>query len=165
MASVNSPTRLFKDRDDLTSVIVVLPSGSMVEIIDTADSFLHVRYEGDLGYILTRHAGLVSLPADNTIMPVADEPGDTASEPQGNNETYGRLAYLTDKYGESTGKKIYERKLWKGMSGEMIIDSWGNPAKISRVISGNNVREEWSYNKTWLFLSNDRLTEWGPAKE
>jgi len=164
-ASVNFSTRLFKDRDDLTSVIVVVPSGSMVEIIDTADTFLHVRYEGTEGYIMMRHASPVAIPVASPSIPAVDEADDTASEPQGITGSYTRLAYLTDKYGDSTGKKIYERKLWKGMTGEMIIDSWGNPLKISRIISGNNVREEWSYNRTWLFLSNDRLTEWGPAKE
>ena len=51
------------------------------------------------------------------------------------------------------------------MTGEMIIDSWGNPSKISRVISGDNIRKEWSYSNTWLFLSNDRLTEWGPSRD
>ncbi len=165
MASVNFSTRLFKDRDDLTSVILVVPSGSMVEIIDTTGAYIYVLYEGTEGYILARHA----TPADNTGV-IYKETADTevsqvATEQQDYSVAYDRLGYLTDKYGEETGKRIYERKIWKGMTGEMIVDSWGNPAKISRVISGNNIREEWSFGKTWLFLSNDRLTEWGPERD
>lgn len=165
LASVNFSTRLFKDRDDLTSVMVVIPSGSMVEIIDTAGSYIFVRYEGSDGYIQSRHASPAASPADITRQTENTEASQDATEPQYNSATYDRSAYLTDKYGEETGKRIYERKIWKGMTGEMIIDSWGNPSKISRVISGDNIREEWSYSNTWLFLSNDRLTEWGPARD
>ncbi len=164
-ASVNFSTRLFKDKDDLTSVIIVVPSGSMVEVIDTADSFLRVRYEGTEGFIQARHASLADIPARETPEMVNKDVSGIAPDKQDDSGIYDRLGYLTDKYGEGAGKRIFEKKIWKGMTGEMIIDSWGNPSKISRVISGDNVREEWSYNKTWLFLSNDRLTEWGPAKE
>ena len=165
LATVTFSTRLFKDRDDLTSVMVVIPSGSMVEIMDTAGSYIFVRYEGSEGYIQSRHASPVASPADITRETVNIEASQDVTEPQYSSATYDRSAYLTDKYGEETGKRIYDRKIWKGMTGEMIIDSWGNPSKISRVISGDNIREEWSYSNTWLFLSNDRLTEWGPSRD
>jgi hypothetical protein len=55
-------------------------------------------------------------------------------------------------------------KIWKGMTAEMVQDSWGVPQKINRVISGNNIREEWIYRNSWLFFENDRLIEWGPVR-
>ena len=55
-------------------------------------------------------------------------------------------------------------KIWKGMSAEMVRDSWGSPSKINRVI-GNNVREEWVYRNTWLFIENNTLVDWGPVKQ
>jgi hypothetical protein len=55
-------------------------------------------------------------------------------------------------------------KIWKGMTAEMVQDSWGSPRKIDRVINGNDVNEKWTYSKSWLYIENDRLVEWGPVR-
>ena len=57
--------------------------------------------------------------------------------------------------------RLITGKIWKGMSSEMVRDSWGRPIKINRVISGNTIKEEWIYKNTWLFLKDDYLVEWG----
>ena len=46
----------------------------------------------------------------------------------------------------------------------MVQDSWGSPRKIDRVINGNDVNEKWTYSKSWLYIENDRLVEWGPVR-
>jgi hypothetical protein len=46
----------------------------------------------------------------------------------------------------------------------MILDSWGNPKKINRIISGNVIKEEWIFRNTWLYIENDILAEWGPIR-
>ena len=43
--------------------------------------------------------------------------------------------------------RIIAGKIWKGMNSEMVKDSWGNPEKINRIISGNVIKEEWIYQK------------------
>jgi hypothetical protein len=53
-------------------------------------------------------------------------------------------------------------KVWRGMLSEMVRDSWGEPQKINRVISGNTVKEEWIFRNTWLYIENNYLVEWGP---
>jgi hypothetical protein len=60
--------------------------------------------------------------------------------------------------------KLMAGKIWKGMSAEMIKDSWGSPRKINRVISGNLIKEEWIFKNTWLYIENDILADWGPIR-
>ncbi len=163
-ATLTAATRLFKDKDDLTSVILVIPSGTVVTVLESADTYLKVVYEGNEGFILARHAVIDK----KSIVPEkAPEPESfTAVEEEAEKKVFhSRIEYLQDKYGEGIGQRIFDNKIWKGMSGEMVIDSWGSPRKISRVISGNDIKEEWFYNRSWLYILNDRLTEWGPVKE
>ena len=61
--------------------------------------------------------------------------------------------------------RLIAGKIWKGMSGEMVRDSWGKPLKINRVISGNTVKEEWIYKTTWLYIEDDLLMTWGPVQK
>ena len=60
--------------------------------------------------------------------------------------------------------RLIAGKIWKGMSAEMVKDSWGVAEKINRVINGNVVKEEWIFRTTWLFFENNALVEWGPRK-
>ena len=59
--------------------------------------------------------------------------------------------------------RLIAGKIWKGMTTDMVQDSWGTPKKINRVISGNIVKEEWIYMNSWLLFENDTLSEWGPV--
>jgi hypothetical protein len=56
-------------------------------------------------------------------------------------------------------------KIWKGMSSEMVKDSWGKAEKVNRVINGNVINEEWIYKNSWLYFENNTLVEWGPRKK
>jgi hypothetical protein len=167
-ATLKSASRLFKDKDDLTSVIMVIPQDSVVDVLPGSyDTFLHVIFEGNEGYIYARHAEISKTPA--LEKPVA--PQLSAQEQRSGQEArpvqkqaLSRYEYLENKYGPSLAIKLYEGKIWKGMHSQLVKDSWGSPKKINRVISGNIVKEEWIYNKTWLYFQNSTLAEWGPAK-
>ena len=78
--------------------------------------------------------------------------------------TISRFTYLENKYGTNVAARINAGKIWKGMNGEMVRDSWGNPEKINRVISSNTVKEDWTYKSTMLYFENNRLVNWGPRK-
>jgi hypothetical protein len=60
--------------------------------------------------------------------------------------------------------RLIAGKIWKGMTGEMVRDSWGKPSKINRVISSNTIKEEWIYRSTWLYIEDDVLMTWGPVQ-
>jgi hypothetical protein len=169
-ATVKSATRLFKDKTDLTSVILVIPVDSTVNVLGSDDTFMYVSYNGIEGYIYSRHAEVnrnvaVTKPASGTEEQVIDQDQSAQTErPVQQRQRMSRYEYLVSKYGELMAAKLYEGKIWKGMPGQMIRDSWGSPKKINRVISDNNIREEWIYQKTWLYLQNDELVQWGPTK-
>jgi hypothetical protein len=55
-------------------------------------------------------------------------------------------------------------KIWRGMSADMVRDSWGAPLKINRAI-GEIVKEEWIYKNSWLYIENNTLVEWGPIRK
>jgi hypothetical protein len=167
-ATLTSATRLFKDRDDLTSVIMVIPKDSVVVVLaGSFDPFLHVVFEGNEGYIYARHAGInkTSVPAipSASLSSVQEEGYGQEARPV-QIQADSRYDYLEKKYGTSLASRLYERKIWKGMHSQLVKDSWGSPKKITRTISGNIVKEEWTYGSTWLYFQNSTLTEWGPVK-
>ncbi len=168
-ATLTSASRLFKDKDDLTSVIVIIPSGTVVDIINSDSTYLYVAYEEDEGYIFRKHATISSAPVASTAgeeragvvsqSRPADRPVQQAQRP-----VTDRRTWLTNKYGSDIASRMMAMKVWKGMTAEMVQDSWGTPRKINRVISGNDIKEEWIYSSSWLYIENDRLVEWGPVR-
>lgn len=168
-ATLKSASRLFTDKNDLTSVILIIPSGVTVDVIDYDDTYMHIVYDNQEGYILSKHATLdMPQPKNESIkqqnqLVTTDNTARQIQPRQQREES--RYTYLSNKYGPNVASRLYEGKIWKGMTAEMVRDSWGNPRKINRVINGNNIKEEWIYSNTWIFIQNDRLLEWGPIKK
>ncbi len=163
-ALTKASTRLFREKEDLTTVIMIIPKGSTVNVVGSDSTYFHILFEDNDGYILRRHAVLedpidVSRPAIQKAEPVQAEKPVVQQEQQ-----QSRFSYLEDKYGSGMAAKLIAGKIWKGMSSDMITDSWGKPQKLNRVISGNIVKEEWIYKNTWLYLENETLIEWGPIQ-
>jgi hypothetical protein len=164
-ATITSATRIFSDKNDLTSVIMVIPKGSVVEVIGSDSTYFHVLFEDSDGYIYRRHAELNKTAEAPQPVIQKNETYARKSQPEsGRQRQQNRLAYLEEKYGTAMAAKLAAGKIWKGMNAEMIKDSWGTPLKVNRVISGNTVKEELVYKSSWLYLENDRLIEWGPVK-
>ncbi len=162
-ATLRSASRLFKDKDDLTSVIMVIPQDSVVDVLGSDSTFIHVVFEGNEGYIYARHAE-INKPVIIQLPAVQPEKYSQESRPV-QKQKISRYEYLENKYGPSMAGRLYEGKIWKGMSAQMVKDSWGSPKKINRVISGNIVKEEWFYDNTWLHFQNSTLAGWGPVKD
>jgi hypothetical protein len=164
IATLKSATRLFGAKNDLTTVIMVLPSGSEMEILDSDSTYLHVYFEDYEGYIYKDRAVIseAPLPVETAPEIIEEEPIQQTQPVQ--EHKVSRFTYLENKYGSNMAAKLIAGKIWKGMSAEMIIDSWGNPKKINRVISGNVIKEEWIFRNTWLYLENDILADWGPIR-
>jgi hypothetical protein len=167
-ATLKSATRLFGEKDDLTSVILIIPSGSVVNVIGSDSTYLHVIYEEDEGYIFKRHAVMNEPVVETKPVEQKQEPvQEVTTEPQQQQQQQqqvSRFTYLENKYGTNMAAKLIAGKIWKGMSSEMVRDSWGKPQKINRVIGDNIIREEWIYKSSWLYIENDFLVEWGPIR-
>jgi len=162
-ATLKSPSRLFATKDDLTSVILIIPADSVVSVLDSDSTYLHVVFEENEGYIFNRHLVFDKIPA-KVQQPVQSQPSieetQSVKEPQ-----QSRFSYLENKYGSNMADRLISGKIWKGMNSEMVKDSWGTAEKINRVISGNIIKEEWIFRNTWLYFENNTLLEWGPVKK
>ena len=160
-ATVKTSTRLFKEKDDLTSVIIIIPSGSVVSVLDSDSTYFYVVYDENEGYIFRKHAVLDKTPASFKEMQSSQAPDVQTEQPQADS----RYEALESKYGASMAARLYAGKIWKGMNSEMARDSWGAAQKINRVVSGNTIKEEWIYRSTWLYFENNTLIQWGPVKQ
>jgi hypothetical protein len=162
-ATLKSSSRLFKTKDDLTSVIMIIPSGSKVNILDSDSAYLHVVFEENEGFILTRHAVIDKTPVNKPQ--TIEQPQPEVQVQPGQKQVMSRLSYLENKYGSNIASKIVAGKIWKGMNAEMVTDSWGIPQKINKVTGGSIRKEEWIFKNTWLYFENNTLTEWGPLNK
>ncbi len=162
-ATMTAASRLFKNPDDLTSVILIIPKGSQVIVLGSDSTYLNVNYNSNEGFIFRKHASIDKKMSDIKA-PVKEETADEQPVDQPEQKEMSRFAWLENKYGTSMAARINSGKIWKGMNAEMVRDSWGRPDKIKREISGNNVKEEWIYETTWLYLENNTLVEWGPIR-
>jgi hypothetical protein len=164
-AIISKATRLFGSKDDLTSVIMIVPAGDTVDVIGSDSTYFHIIYQESEGYIFKRHATIKNIIA--YVAPVSQQRSNVQEEQpvQQQQQQISRFSYLENKYGTSMAARLISGKIWKGMTTGMVQDSWGSPKKINRVINGNVIKEEWIYNNTWIYFENDMLTEWGPVKE
>jgi hypothetical protein len=158
-AKLKASARLFSVKYDLTSVIMVIPSGTVVNVIGSDSTYYKVTYGDDEGYIYRKDAILTADPAPEKT--VAQQPAVNNSQPQ--EKQVDRFTYLDNKYGTTVAAKMFAGKIWKGMTAEMILDSWGKPQKVNRTIDVEIIREEWIYKNSWLFIENNSLIDWGPV--
>jgi hypothetical protein len=160
---LTNSSRLFASKDDLTSVILIIPADSVVTVLDIDSTYLHVVFEDNEGYIFNRHVVLNKIQVQNQ-QSIQDQPSARQTEPV-EDQQQSRYSYLENKYGTNMASRLITGKIWKGMNSDMVKDSWGMAEKINRIISGNVVKEEWIFKNTWLYFENNTLLEWGPVKK
>ena len=161
--TLKNSSRLFASKDDLTSVILIIPADSIVTVLDADSTYLHVVFEDNEGYIFNRHVVLNRVAVKNQ-QAYQTQPSAQQTEPIGDQQQ-SRFSYLENKYGSNMASRLMTGKIWKGMNSDMVKDSWGIAEKINRIISGNVVKEEWIFRNTWLYFENNTLLEWGPVKK
>jgi hypothetical protein len=162
-ATLKSSSRLFAAKDDLTTVILIIPADSVVSVLDSDSTYFHVIFEDNEGYIFKRHAVLNKVPV-NSRPSIQSQQAAEQSQPI-QDQQQSRFSYLENKYGTNMAARLISGKIWKGMNSEMVADSWGTAEKINRVINGNIVKEEWIFKNTWLYFENNTLVEWGPVRK
>lgn len=161
IATLKNASRLFADKMDLTSVILIIPADSVADVISTDSTYLKVAYNDYEGYIFRRDAILSNAPAEPAA--AAGQNSDQQVDQNAQSQKVSRFTYLENKYGTNMAARLAAGKIWKGMSAEMVMDSWGKPQKINRIM-GDVIKEEWIYRNTWLYIENNTLVEWGPTE-
>jgi len=157
---LKSASRLFGAKDDLTSVIFIVPAGDTVLVTGSDSTYYHVLYQDTSGYLLRKHLKVQNLPFVSAVQ----DQQQNIQDAQQNSDQGNRFSYLENKYGTSMAARIIAGKIWKGMTTGMVRDSWGNPGKINRVVESTIIKEEWIYSNSWLFFENDVLIQWGPVR-
>lgn len=153
-AVVNETARLFSDKDNISSVILYIPADSIVEILGSEDDFFLVRFKNIEGFIFQRKVrGYENIRNSFFEPPKADNTGNITTSDT-------RLSELIHKYGAERGRKIAQHKIWRGMTREMVIDSWGKPRAINVYGTRMTRREEWVYNRYTLIFENGVLSRW-----
>ncbi len=164
-AKLKQATRLFEFKDDLTSVIEVLPAGISVIVTGSDEDYYKVKYDDYEGYIFKKHADLEMTQPENIEVPEQEARQQEDARENEPAREMTRFEYLEKKYGTRLAAQMNAGKIWKGMTSQMVLDSWGQPQKINRSVSGNISREEWIYRNTWLFIENNILIDWGPIRK
>jgi len=167
-ATIKGSPRLFGDKDDLTSVIMIIPEGSTVEVVRPDSVYTLVRYDGTEGYVKSDKLGAPPEVVNIEPAPVAQPVAAAESQQQAGAQEYtasaDRYEILVTKYGPDIGNRLYQHKVWKGVSTDMALDSWGKPIQINRMYVDQSVDEEWIYSKKYLYFRDGILIEWGPVK-
>jgi len=173
--------RLFADKDDLTSVIQIIPDGTVVEAVSADTVFTLIRLGDVQGYVKSDRL-TAALPVVSTTQPVTQpvqeapvlqpvtEPVQEAAPVQPYADVQNRqipterYQALSEKYGADLGLRLYQHKVWKGITSDMARDSWGKPKQINRMYVDTSVDEEWVYSRSYLYFRDGVLIEWGPVK-
>jgi cell division protein FtsB len=64
------------------------------------------------------------------------------------------------KYGEEIGNRIAYKRIWKGMTDEMVKDGWGEPDRIEKNVEAWGVFTQWIYGDVIFFFRDGTLTDW-----
>lgn len=160
--------RLFADKEDLSSVIQIIPDGTVVEAISADTLFTLIRLGEVEGYVKSDRL-TAALPVVTTtqpeVQPVQEAaPVQPVTDVQARQISTDRFQTLVDKYGTDLASKIYQHKVWKGITSDMARDSWGKPKQINKMYVDNSIDEEWIYSKSYLYFRDGVLIEWGPVK-
>lgn len=144
-----STTRFFSDMDNLSAVIQMIPENVEVQVFEPIGDYYSAYFDGSYGYLFISKVEPVNF--DPEIFIITPEPLSAEQD---------KYAFLVQKYGKEDADQIIARKVWKGMTKDMILDSWGKPRQIDRYIGKTTVKEEWYYRTRVLFVQDGKLVGW-----
>ena len=154
----NSVCRLFADVGNTSSVMTYIQEGTAVQVEEKYGDYYFIKYDSTGGFVLVEKIDLMS---DAEYKDYSVQPEQTPQDANyQQNVPADRYNMLVQKYGEQTGKALFELKIWKGIDHNMVRDSWGKPFQVSREIKGSYVYEEWDYPKSRLIFRDGVLVDW-----
>jgi hypothetical protein len=168
LVTTTSVCRLMTDPDNTRTTTAYIPTNTELTVLEIKGEFILVTYNEGQGYINSNKVEYKnSAPQPQqpqqtqyTQSPTVDSEIDYMSP----EFQKARFEILVEKYGLESAKALYNHKIWKGISHNMVRDSWGKPLEIRRTINSSRVTEEWIYKKHKLVFIDDVLSQWGPVK-
>ncbi len=147
LVETQSTVRFFKDMDNFSSVMAYIPAGEVVEVFEEIDEYYSAGYQGGKGYVMK-----------SKVKPLNFSLRQQGSEVPAQKKD--RWTYLVNKYDSKTAQALFEHKIWKGMSTQMALDSWGYPKRMERYMGSDPRYEEWKYTNYLLIFSRSQLIQW-----
>ncbi len=144
-----STTRFFSDIENMSSVIQMIPENVEVQVFEPIGEYYSAYFDGSYGFLFISKVDPVNF--DPEVFQVKPEPLTAEQD---------KYAFLVQKYGQENADQIMARKVWKGMTKDMVLDSWGKPRQIDRYIGKTSVKEEWYYKTRVLFIQDGKLVGW-----
>ena len=92
---------------------------------------------------------------------------EAAIEKEKKKEALARKKYLCRKYGEEIGVRLWQGRLWIGMTSDMLLEQKGRPSKTKRTVYKNKTKNRWYYlsangRRAYLtvILENGKVVSW-----
>ncbi len=155
-AVTSSGCRLYSDIGNLSSVITIIPADTRIFIVDIMDEYYYIKTKVNQGFVKKSKI--------NPDQSFFKKPPEVKTQQDTVTGFSNKLEYLRYTYGWETAQKIFDHKIWRNMTTNMVEDSWGRPDKINRLIKSGQVKEKWFYPSTYLIFMNDKLIDWGPVE-
>lgn len=67
---------------------------------------------------------------------------------------------LIKKYGKESGGRVASGSIWKGMTEQMLIDSWGKPDKVTTNKEKWGTFSQYYYGDVTFYFKNNKLIDW-----
>jgi len=129
-------TPLNENPEEKSKIIYTISKNTKISVLDYESHYYRVKYKEYIGWVWKN---------------------DIAQ----NEDLYElKQKKLVSKYDIEIAKDILDEKIWLDMTKEMVIDSWGYPLKVSRVVNVWGVIENWQYEDTNLSFKDGKLQRW-----
>lgn len=69
------------------------------------------------------------------------------------------------KYGKENGRRVANKRIWKGMKDVMVKDGWGDPDRIDKNVEPWGIFTQWYYGDIIFFFKNGKLIDWQEGPE
>jgi hypothetical protein len=159
------------DKPDFLKRLGEINVDDKVKVIDSIKSFYKVYFNGIEGYSLKLNfisAAEINKRLEDENRKREEEKLLKEKRMEQDNQLKEKLIIameqrkkdLIEKYGQTNGTKIFMRKIWLGMTKEMLFESWGQPDDINRSVGSWGVHEQMVYGKSFVYIENDVLTSW-----
>ncbi len=145
----------------LSDILLIIPKGTFVKILDYIDGYFGVCYNGKCGYLSEIYIEENEILSD--YVKLKENQKEELKKLSKINSTKENLE-LEEKYKKKYGLKQYERlkrgEYWIGMSYDMAVISLGYPKDSIYTLSEFGSYETCIYGSLYLFFENGKLVSY-----
>lgn len=162
-AKVISSGGSLRDKPMGTEILKIQGGSSISVQNEFSNLYFKVIYQGKTGYLSYSSIeqnveidmllqGKISTNENNSGSTQSTDNSDYSNDPK-----YKRIVEI---YGKETSIKIMKKEVWKGMSPGMLMESLGNPIKMTEEIDATGKRQVWHYSNQYVYIQKGTVVDW-----